>query len=490
MGPSAGDRLRTRRMALPGVASLILLVSTAMLVGAEVPARGVGARTCGALISFAPEATSGLPSSTTVTPLQVSGFVHAYSDRWAPDETTDTEQYLDIVLSDATLVVQVTNDQDDVGPPAVAQYPIETIVVAWAGPDQVDLGRWNNIEYATFDVAGHPVLPITQVTDIGPAEYGDEILTADPVPAVGPTNGNVLLAWRLLWDYAGPSPIITEIYSAVRGTDGAEIRGPSLIASAEAHERGFLSGPAAAAFRNGFFLVAWSVDYSFEHGDIHYVVLDRTGDLRLSPTNLTNNPVGQNDGDVRATRLASGHVLLTWTGQHGLGQQIYYAVLDSAGRLVHAPSRVSDAPNGAGGSDAVGFLSGNIIVAWEQSGDQAGESQIAYAMLNETYTTTLPLPMATRLLTNTLEAENYAVSLARDADDNAVLTWQGGGDQYLYAAVVGNDGLVRSGPEVLREAHGTSLSVGVTGTGCGSLPTAVRPLALCYLPLVSDNSGR
>ena len=332
-------------------------------------------------------------------------------------------------------------------------------------------GRWNNIEYATFDVAGYPVLPITQVTDIGPVGYGEEILVADPAPAVGPTNGNVLFAWWLWRDYWGPSPIFSEIYSAVRGPDGAEVKGPRLIASAEAHAEGILWHPATAAFGNGFFLIAWSHQYSGDHYDIQYVILSRTGDIRVSRTNLTNNPAGEKDSDVRATRLAGGHVLLTWTGQHGLGPQIYYAVLDSAGRTVHAASRVSDAPNGVGGSDAVGLLTGNIIVAWEQSGDQANESQIAYAMLNDTYTTTLPLPVATKLLTNTLEAENYAVSLARDADDNAVLTWQGGGDQVIYAAVVGNDGLVRTEPEVFRAARGTSLHAGITGTGSGSLPT-------------------
>jgi len=472
---------------LTGAALLLLLVRIAVLVSAEAPSGVVAGRSDEALIPSPPEApVSRLTMAAATTAFPADGWVQAFSDTWAPDESTDTEQYLDIAHSGLVLPVQVTNDEDEPGgPPAVADYPIETIVVVWAGPWQIEDREWNNIEYATFDVDGNLVLPITQLSDNGPSPDWDSF-AGDPVPAVGPTSGNVLFAWSQ-YRHLGPGVYYTEIYLAVRGPDGTEIRGPSQIASTFAYFEEVLD-PAAAAFANGFFLVAWSHSHSGgeARGDVYYVVLNTTGDILVGPTNLTGNPAGQHDGDVRATRLASGHVLLTWTGQHGLGSQIYYAVLSSAGRVVLAPSRLSDAPYGVGGSDAAGLLNRNIIVAWEESGAQANESQIAYAMLNSTYTATLPLPIATKFLTNSLEAENYAVSLARDGGDNAVLTWRGSDGRNVYAAVVGNDGQVRTWPEILTAARGTSLDIDATGAGCGSVPASIM-LPSYYLPLVAKN---
>jgi hypothetical protein len=282
----------------------------------------------------------------------------------------------------------------------------------------------------------------------------------------------------LQYEHLGPGVSFDEIRFCVRAPDGAEIKGPTVVTSVYAYVEG-VSSPTAAAFANGFFLVAWS----HSRGGIYYVVLDTTGDMLVGPTNLTGN-AGLLYG-ARATRLISGHVLLTWRGWDRQGSQVYYAVLNSAGRVVQAPSRLSDAPYGAGGSDAAGLRNGNTIVAWEERGAQAGESQIAYAMLNSTYTTTLPV--ATTYLTNPLEAGNDAVCVARDGDDHAVLTWRGSDGQHVYAAVVGNDGQVRTSPGILRTARGTSLDIAPTGASCGSLPAPIVSWTSYHLPLVTRN---
>jgi hypothetical protein len=486
MGSLVRRQLRAVVIVLTGAALLLLLVGIAVLVSAGTPPGIVASKSGGALTPFPHEASlSRLTTAAATTAFPGDGWVQAFSDRWAPDESTDTEQYLDIAHAGSILPVQVTDDEDwPAGPPAVADYPIETIVVVWAGPSQYEDRGWNNIEYATFDVDGTLVLPVTQISDNGPSPEWDTY-AGDPVPAVGPTTGNVLFAWSQ-YRHLGPGASYTEIYYAVRGPDGAEIRGASEIASTFQYLEEVFS-PAAAAFGNGFFLVAWSRSPLMGEGEagIYYRILDTRGGAFVGPTKLTGDLIGAVSADARATRLASGHVLLTWTGSTDQGRQVYYAVLSSAGRVVQAPSRLSDAPYGVGGSDAAGLHNGNIIVAWEEHGAQAGESQIAYAMLNSIYTTTLPV--ATTYLTNPLEAENDAVCVARDGDDHAVLTWRGSDGQHIYAAVVGNDGQVRTWPVILRTAHGTSLDVDATGAGCGSLPTPMLPLHYYYFPLVARN---
>jgi len=471
---------------LTGASLLLLLVRIAVLVSAGAKPGIVAGKSDEALIpSPAAPLASRLTAATATTAFPADGWVQAFSETWAPDESTDTEQYLDIAHVGSILQVQVTDDEDwAAGPPAVADYPIETIVVVWGGPSQYEDSEWNNIEYATFDVGGNLVLPITQLSDNGSSPDWDYVFAGHPVPAVGPTTGNVLFAWYQ-FRHLGPGVSYTELYYAVRGPDGAEIRGASEIASTWDYLEEVFS-PAAAAFGNGFFLVAWSRSPFMGEGEkgIYYMVLNTRGGIFVGPTKLTGNLIWATSADVRATRLASGHVLLTWTGVDP-GLEIYYAVLSSAGRVVQAPSRLSDAPYGVGGSDAAGLRNGNIIVAWEEHGAQAGESQIAYAVLNSAYTTTLPLPTATTYLTNPLEAENYAVCVARDGDYNAVLTWRGSAGQHIYAAVVGDDGQVRTWPEILRTARGTGLTIDSTGAGCGSLPASMFPSY--YVPLVAKN---
>jgi hypothetical protein len=468
-------------MVVPVGAALLLLVTIALLVRAE-PLPGIA----GGRSSEAP--ASPLATGALSTTFPADGWVYGFTDAWAPDGSTDAEGYLELVRSGSILPVQLTNDEGDAGPPALAEHPRETIVAVWAGPSQTnEYGEWNNIEYATFDASGTPILPITQLSNDEPRSYWGQYFVEDPVAAVAPTSGNVLFAWSQ-FIHLGPGASWTEIYYAVRGPDGTEIKGPGLITSTIAYAEE-VSDPAAAAFANGSFLLAWcdapvgGVDDALE--DIYYSILDATGDVLAGPTNLTGNPAGQYDGDVRATGLASGHVLLTWTGRHGLGPQIYYAVLDGTGGVIQAPTRLSDAPYGASSPDAAGLFNGSIIVAWQAQGAQAGESQIAYAMIDRTYAPALPLPVGTTYLTNPLEPENESVCIARDRSGQAVLTWRDGDEQQLYAAVVGNDGQVRTYPQILRTARGERLYTDWTGAGCGSLPVPLSPSQ--YLPLVARN---
>jgi len=348
------------------------------------------------------------------------GWVQSFSDYWAPDSSTDREQYLDIVRPSGIVAAQMTDDQYSPSTaPAVAAYPREAIVAAWTGPY-----RWNgtdnyyNIEYAALDTDGHTVISVTQVSD----NISATIYTFDgyPAPAVAPTDGNVLIAW---YRYEEVSDDLYNIYYAVRSPAGAEVLSPTALTTNTTSTVQDKYDLSAAAFDDGRFAVAWQ-HYDDGVYDIYYAVLDSAGGLITGPVNLTHN-TDYDDYGPRANRLPDGNVLLTWEGDHAVGYEIYYAVLDSAGNVAHPPTRLTDAPYGAYDPDAVGLRNGKAIVAWEQDGYYPDSgSQMAYAVLDDVYyTPTVPITTPT-IITNTLSNDNRYVSLARDEDDNTVLTWR------------------------------------------------------------------
>ena len=405
------------------------------------------------------------------------GWVQSFSDHWAPDNSTDREQYLDIVRSSGIVAAQVTDDQYwPSTAPAVAAYPREAIVAAWTGPY-----GWNgtdnyyNIEYAALDTDGHTVISVTQVSD----NISATIYTFDgyPAPAVAPTDGNVLIAWCR---YEEVSDSLYNIYYAVRSPAGAEVLSPTALTT-NTTSTVQDQYPSAASFGDGRFAVAWQ-HYDDGVNDIYYAVFSSDGGLIAGPVNLTHN-VLEDDYQPRANRLTDGNVLLTWGGYHGFGSEIYYAVLGSTGDVVHPATRLTDVPDGAYDPDAVGLRNGKAIVAWQQYGYYPDSgSQMAYAVLDDVYyTPTVPITTPT-VITNTLSNDNLCVSLVRDGDDNAVLTWRDSNVARIYYALVDNAGAVRTWPLVFRTARGTELDISCWGAASGGLP-----LARIYLPLVVRN---
>ena len=404
-------------------------------------------------------------------------WVQAFSDDWAPDSSTDREQYLDIVRSSGTIAAQVTDDGDrQYSPPAVAAYPRDAIVSAWTGSY-----RWNgtasyyNIEYAALDTDGGTVISVTQVSD----NISATVYTFDgyPVLAVAPTDGNVLIAW---YRYEEVPDDLYNIYYAVRSPAGTEVLPPTaLTTNTTSTVQDYYAS--AAAFGDGLFALAWQ-HYDDGVYDIYYAVLDSAGGLVAGPVNLTHNTEYYDDYDPRANRLADGNVLLTWYGSHGSGSEIFYAVLDSAGSVVHPATRLTDVPDDADYPDAVGLRNGNAVIAWEQYGYYPDWGrQMAYAMLDSAYSATIPITTAT-IITNTLSNDNCCVSLARDGEDNVVLTWRDSSMDRIYYAVVDNTGAVRTWPLVFRTARGSEIDVSLGGAATGSLPPA-----RIYLPLVVRN---
>ncbi len=421
------------------------------------------------------------PLSRTVslrTSVVAHQWVQAFSDEWAPNATGDREQYLDIVGTGTVTNAQMTDDSDwQNGPPAVAAYPQRGIVAAWVSSYHSNgSATYYNVEYAAFDTDGDILIPITQVSDnISATLYTREY---HPTLAVDPVNGNVLVTW-----YRDVET--NNVYYAVRSKGGSEIAPPTALTTNTLYSVED-ELPSVAAFGSGGFAVTWQHhDSAGSRFDIHYAVISSTGNIITGPIKLTDVP-GEYAYRPRANRLSDGNVIITWRGNHGFTNQVCYAVLDSAGNVVQPLTRLTDVPDSTYESDAVDLQNGNTIVAWRQYIDSPPANyQIAFTVLDDVYTATVPITTPT-ILTNTLSNYNYHVSLARDGDDNAVLTWIEGSEWRLHYALVDNTGAVLTWPMVWRTARGDELEISWSGGGSGSFPTIQLSQSI-YLPVVLRN---
>ncbi len=420
------------------------------------------------------------PTISDTTSLRTSviaqRWVQAFSDNWSPDETYEREQYLDIVGTSNVTAVQMTDDTAwQGGPPAVAAYPQYNVVAAWTSrPHQNTSATYLNIEYAAFDLDGKLVSPVTQVSDN--VSVTTNTLERQPTLAVDPVDGAVLVAWHRDVD-------TNNVYYAVRNKVGGEIAPPTALTT-DTTSAFKNASASAAAFGSGGFVVAWGHDDTTDNiADVHYAVISSTGEVISGPIQLTHNTGSEDDYRPRANRLADGNVMLTWYGRHGSGFDVYYAVVDSAGNVVHPITQLTDVSSSSYDSDAVGLENGNTIVVWRQPGFYLTYgNQIAYAVLDSVYSATIPITTPT-IITNTLSNDNYDISLARDDDDNAVITWMESSGWRIYYALVDNSGTVRTWPMVLRTTRGEQLDVNGMGGGNGSFSTLRLPPPI-YLPTV------
>lgn len=267
--------------------------------------------------------------------------------------------------------------------PALAVEPAQgRVVVAWRG---VAPGGINEIYYTVRDALGNVVKPASTVTD------SDD----DYMPAVEAfSGGRFLLAWQrlsattFLYDIlfqvldsqgmpvtavqnlsGNTSPLYTpqeprlvplpgdrmvvlyeramalsggtqHLYFAVVNAAGNVLYGPvNLTFGRTAKQFGATGVPVG-----GSALVAWLEQvgrFAEDVPDCHVLyTLIRGSDYAFAPPTSLANPLSSLAQNLSATTDGAGHAILTWQGVSGPGNlpTIYYAVLDSEGRVLDGPA--------------------------------------------------------------------------------------------------------------------------------------------------------
>ncbi len=441
-----------------------------------------GAANAGDLSAIALTATSvaspTLAASGRFTATAIStGWYQAYNEDYPTAPTTDNEAYLDSVNSFQQW--QLTDDRDWQWGAAVSAFYRDRIPYTWARGRSNAYGFWiYEVEFGARDVTGAVVIPATRVADHSLA--GDYIYDYDAAIAVDPVGGNVALAWTR-YDRASESdPWRYNVWYAVYDEDGNVVRPPTALTSNSDNLIQDYS-PAIEAYRDGHFAVVWEhYVYTGSINSIYYAVLNDDGSPVRPPSELTPNVGEWDDYDPRLAQLLDGNVMVLWEGElvHTGISEAAYAILSPTGSVVRGETALTNYAAAATGDpdaanlDGVDLDAGDVVVAW--TNDDTG--QIAYAILGADYT----VVVSPTILTNTLSASNWNVSLVEDGDGRAVFTWRD--RARIYYALVDPSGNVVVAPVVYRQARNTSIDVNRKGYGNGGMPA--RPLVKVYLPLV------
>jgi hypothetical protein len=369
---------------------------------------------------------------------------------------------------------------------AIAETPDHGFVSAWMK------GRWGadfyvyEIEYMLVNRYGETIHEVTRLTDLSQATT----YAYDESPAIAVTpDGHIAISWyrRLYNSSNGQSNY--NIYLAILDSTGNVVSGPANVTnnnawgtSSDLYVPQVLSQHLAATGNNRF-LLTWEQSYyappsgnctsycSVE--DVLYAVYNSDGGLVKSPTPLTNDIPGWEEGysTPGVTALANDRFFVTFT-RNGSNNDLLFAVLDSNGSTVQGITNISTDGNAwyEGASDAVQLANGNIAVAWN-SYDGDLNYPIRFAVLNANY----GLVSGPTQLSNAAAIFGEAfVSVTADQAGHAILTWMDYNFDYrpnLYYALVNSNGTIVTSPMVYRTSESLSnnyIASSFTGEGNAS----------------------
>ena len=146
-------------------------------------------------------------------------------------------------------------------------------------------------------------------------------------PRIAATDDNrFVLAWRRYMDTSAGS--FNDIYYTIRNTGGGTVKPITKFTSDTA---GYYEGyyyPNLAQLSGNRMLFVW---YRDGDDDVYYAVLDSAGSTVKGATNLSNSYGWGARPD--AAQLSNGNIVVAWSGS------MYFAVLDSAYNRIAGPTQ-------------------------------------------------------------------------------------------------------------------------------------------------------
>jgi len=208
--------------------------------------------------------------------------------------------------------------------------------------------------------------------------------------------------------------------------------------------------------------------------DIYYTIRDTGGGVIRGITRLTNDTPGDSGYYAPAiASLSSNRVFLSWVRRLSGDDDIYYAVLESSGLLAKSITNLSEDETVVDwwNYDAVELSDGNILAVWEAWGCFAGEwvPRIRFAVLDASYKR-IGTPTCLGKAEASITGDRY-VSVAADDARHAILTWMDSDWSYrrnLYYALVYARGAVLTNPMIFRTSQATDPYIFTSYEGYGN----------------------
>jgi hypothetical protein len=384
---------------------------------------------------------SKTPTLRTAIP---APFAQVYQD------VADGAMSLYLVQPAAQAMRKATSDGHRGYDMAVAEMP-DSFAYFWNDSGWTGSVGTYEIEYTLLDRYGQTVRGVSELTNHSAATV--DTFDYDPAIAVAP-NGRIGVVWyRYLsnpYDYTRNY----NIYYAILDVSGNVVVPPTNLTSNPIWGYGswpvnvpLFVEPRIAATTDNRFVLAWerrenTIDGRVE--DIYYTIRDTGGGIVKPITRFTSDTPGSDEGYYYPSlaQLSVNRLLFVW--QRSSDENIYYAVLDSAGNMVSA--QTSTGASGWG-PDAVQLSSGNTVIAWSGS--------VRFVVLDNAYNL---IAGPTALINPAAVTGDADVSVAADNTGHAVLTWMDSGSPYrrnLYYALVDGNGNVLTDPMIFRTSQAT-----------------------------------
>lgn len=299
-----------------------------------------------------------------------SSFVQVYRDN------ADGAMTMSLIRPEAQIDRKATPDRHYGSDMAVAEMANHNLIYAWSKFRCLDSScsvGVSEIEYTVLDVYGAVVRSLAKLTDHSAATV--RTYDYDPAIAVAPDGRIGLLWYRYLYNRDN-AMFNYNMYWAVLAPNGNVVVGPTNLTNNTVWGRSgdlnvpWFFAPEIVAAGDNRFLLAWTREHQEGSGwvdDIWYAVIDSAGGVARGPTRLTEDTPGWEDNyyNPALTRLSDDRTLLAFQrgGDYG---DIYGAVLDSAGNVVRSLTNLSGDGDGIWdwSPDAAQLPNGRVVLAW------------------------------------------------------------------------------------------------------------------------------
>ena len=336
--------------------------------------------------------------------------------------------------------------------PAVVQTTDQHFVTVWAEWQETGGLQGYRLLSARLNQYGQVIRPQTVLTSLEP---GVDFFSDGSIAAAAAPDGRIGVAWYRLRriDAGGLSFYNYNIWFAVLNPDGSLAVGPVNLTQQTAwqvdedDDLRKVYAPTLAASSDNRFWVSWEQYYRPTGAplyEIYSTLLAADGSVVMPITRMASGiPGSLRYRHPSVLALSGSRFLLAYDylNYAPFVSSVKYRVYDSSGEGL-----VSERDTGFYGLqiDAAQLSGGNALIAAD------ARNYIHYAVINGS-SLIPPVIYGTLQHPSDLD-ESFAVAVAADETDHAILTWQDGRGQYLYYTLVDASGTAVSGPAIYRTA--------------------------------------
>jgi hypothetical protein len=278
------------------------------------------------------------------------------------------------------------------------------------------------------------VRPVGQVTtQLTPSASASDLAAAE-LP-----GGGFVYVWSIARSENNSS--VRELEYALLDRSGNTVRAPSKLTNHSGATLSTHDYPVVTVAPDGRIGVLWyRYMYNGSTGqtnyDIHFGVVDSTGNLVVAPTSLTNNTTWGSGGDLNYLRFYSPRIaatddnrfVLSWAREHresaGYVDDIYYAVRDTAGNQVRPITRLTSDTAGDEDRFAGPTLSGltgqRVLVAYQRGGNYG---DIYFAVLDSSGAV---VKAPANLIEDGSDQWDWGPDAVQLSDGKIIIAWSGG----------------------------------------------------------------